>query len=156
MLRTLLEDQLKLAVHRETKEMQGYALVIARGGFQAQAGGTCRARRAQLRSYVPKPRSARGLPAIHPACEEGLNSFPGRPCDAGFGTRWWSTDGFTGVFDFELRWNNDDHNPAPGDSDSLPILLTAIQETLGLKLQPEKVPVETIVVEHVERVPIEY
>jgi uncharacterized protein (TIGR03435 family) len=34
MLRTLPEDRLKLAVHRESKEMQGYALVIAKGGFK--------------------------------------------------------------------------------------------------------------------------
>jgi len=42
MLRTLLEDRLKLAVHRETKDMPGYALVVAKGGFKTEA---CRARR---------------------------------------------------------------------------------------------------------------
>jgi hypothetical protein len=34
MLRTLLEDRIKLVIHRESREMQGYALVIAKGGFK--------------------------------------------------------------------------------------------------------------------------
>lgn len=63
--------------------------------------------------------------------------------------------GLSGVYDFELRWNNDNNNPTPSDGDSFPVLFTAIQETLGLKLQAEKVPVEMIVVDHVERIPTE-
>jgi len=34
MLRTLLEDRFKLVAHRESKEKQGYALVVAKGGFK--------------------------------------------------------------------------------------------------------------------------
>jgi hypothetical protein len=35
MLRTLLEDRFKLAIHRETKETSGYALVVAKSGPKA-------------------------------------------------------------------------------------------------------------------------
>ncbi len=38
MLRTLLEDRFKLAVHHESKDLPGYALVLAKGGFTDQAG----------------------------------------------------------------------------------------------------------------------
>jgi uncharacterized protein (TIGR03435 family) len=55
-----------------------------------------------------------------------------------------------GVYDLELRWARADVNP--GDSDA-PALFTALQETLGLRLQPGKVPVDVFVVDHVERVP---
>src|SRR5258708_4645241 len=34
MLRRLLEDRFKLAVHRESKDLPGYALVVAKGGFK--------------------------------------------------------------------------------------------------------------------------
>jgi uncharacterized protein (TIGR03435 family) len=36
MLRKLLEDRFKLAVHRGSKEMPGYALVVAKKGFRLQ------------------------------------------------------------------------------------------------------------------------
>jgi uncharacterized protein (TIGR03435 family) len=63
--------------------------------------------------------------------------------------------GLTGVYDFELRWSHDDNNPVPSDGDSFPFLFTALQETLGLRLQAERVPVEMIVVDHLARVPTE-
>src|SRR5579872_4892772 len=42
MLRGLLEERFKLAVHRESKEMPGYALMVAKSGFKlkpAEPGG---------------------------------------------------------------------------------------------------------------------
>lgn len=36
MLETLLKDRFKLAVHRETRQLQGYALVVAKNGFKLQ------------------------------------------------------------------------------------------------------------------------
>ena len=63
--------------------------------------------------------------------------------------------GLTGVYDFELRWNNDNLNPPPADADAFPYLFTVLPDTLGLRLQARKVPVEMIVVDHVNRVPTE-
>jgi uncharacterized protein (TIGR03435 family) len=63
--------------------------------------------------------------------------------------------GIEGVYDFELRWTDDDRNSGGSDADAAPSLFTAIQETLGLRLQRQKVPVEMVVVDHVERVPTE-
>ncbi|SPE35763.1 conserved hypothetical protein [Candidatus Sulfopaludibacter sp. SbA3] len=34
MLRTLLEDRFKLTTHRETRDIPGYVLVVAKGGFK--------------------------------------------------------------------------------------------------------------------------
>jgi uncharacterized protein (TIGR03435 family) len=59
--------------------------------------------------------------------------------------------GLSGRFDFELKWTPDETQfgglgvrvPAPSDDPSAPPdLFTAIQEQLGLKLQPTKAPVE--------------
>ncbi|MDP9039786.1 MAG: TIGR03435 family protein, partial [Acidobacteriota bacterium] len=55
--------------------------------------------------------------------------------------------GLTGVYDVELKWSRDDAPPA---DDAPPTLVTALQEQLGLKLQPAKGPVLTLVVDHAE------
>ena len=77
--------------------------------------------------------------------------------------------GIAGVFDFLLQWNvfygrqqTTTANPqTPGppsrnegampENDSLPDLATALDQQLGLKLESRKGPVDTYVIERVER-----
>ena len=64
--------------------------------------------------------------------------------------------GMTGTFDFELNWAFDQTAPPPGapapaaDPDA-PSIFTALQEQLGLKLEATRVPIDVLVVDHVER-----
>ena len=58
-----------------------------------------------------------------------------------------------GTFDFELSWSNQETAAAPAraaDRD-VPMLFTAVKEQLGLKLEPSRGSVETLVIESVER-----
>jgi uncharacterized protein (TIGR03435 family) len=73
--------------------------------------------------------------------------------------------GLTGNYDFTLQWTPDERagpmpdasqgggarseDATPPDS-SRPSIFTAIQEQLGLKLESRKVPVEMLVIDHVE------
>jgi len=57
--------------------------------------------------------------------------------------------GLTGSYDVNLRFRPE------GTEGSTADLLTAIQEQLGLKLEPGKGAVETIVVDRAERTPVE-
>ena len=62
--------------------------------------------------------------------------------------------GLTGKYDFTLKWARDDDSVSPNaDSatDAGPAIFTAVEEQLGLKLQPAKGPVEVLVVDHVEQ-----
>jgi uncharacterized protein (TIGR03435 family) len=56
--------------------------------------------------------------------------------------------GLAGSYDLALKWSPDDDSTA--QTDSAPSLFTSLQEQLGLKLQPAKGPVETLVVDHAE------
>jgi uncharacterized protein (TIGR03435 family) len=54
--------------------------------------------------------------------------------------------GIPGEFDFRLEFAADDSKPEYG-----PSLFTAIQEQLGLKLEPAKGPISTLIIDHAEK-----
>jgi uncharacterized protein (TIGR03435 family) len=55
--------------------------------------------------------------------------------------------GIAGAFDFTLSYSADD------GADGAPSIFTALQDQLGLKLEPQKGQTEILVVDHAERVP---
>ena len=65
--------------------------------------------------------------------------------------------GLTGTFDVHLKWSIDllsasmGPNTAPPQDRTGPSLFTALQEQLGLKLEPAKGPVEVLVIDHIEK-----
>jgi uncharacterized protein (TIGR03435 family) len=63
--------------------------------------------------------------------------------------------GLTGNYDFSLNWTSDASGRgtfnAPVSDASASSLLAAIQEQLGLKLQPQKGPMQVLVIDHAER-----
>jgi uncharacterized protein (TIGR03435 family) len=64
--------------------------------------------------------------------------------------------GVEGAYTFELHWTLDDSGGAPSDGGAAEF--AAVQEaigSIGLHLQAQKVPVQMVVVDHVERVPTE-
>lgn len=143
MLRTLLEDRFKLSVHKESKELPGYALVVAKGGFKLRpvepGGSTTHSNGQRVQNLTATKTSMAALADL---------------LARSLGETVVDRTGIRGVYNFELHWSTDDAQ-SPGDNDvsEAPSLFTALQETLGLRLQREKVPSEIIVVDHVERVP---
>jgi len=144
MLRTLLEDRFELAAHRETKEMPGYAWVVAKGGFKLKpvepggfSTGTSGGRVLTLTATKTSMAALAELVARN------------------LGVMVADKTGLDGVYDFELRWTSEDANPDDAGADAPPSLFVALQEILGLRLQTQKVPVEIVVVDRAERVPTE-
>ncbi len=167
MLQALLADRLKLTIHRETKEVQVYSLVIAKNGPKLQESKPSDADA----NATPVPgrggRGGRGGPNLGMRGRGGpltgqqvpismlatvLTTILNRPV--------LDKTGLTGNYDFTLTWTPDDSQlqtppggvppPPPPDSNG-PSIFTAIQEQLGLKLESGKGPVEVIVIDHVER-----
>ena len=138
MLKELLADRFKLMVHTETRKVPVYNLVIAKGGFRLkqtheseQPGGNYSWGAGRIR--------VRGGPiaSLVYCLSEGL---AGRPVV--------DKTGLTGDYDIVLDWTPDDQLSTP---DAGPTLFTALEEQIGLKLVPSSGPVETFVVDHVER-----
>ena len=57
--------------------------------------------------------------------------------------------GIAGRWDFVLQWTPNES--AVTDPNAAPGIFTAVQEELGLKLEPVKAQADVLVIEHVER-----
>ena len=171
MLRALLEDRFKLAVHRATREMPTYSLVAAKTdkspGPQLHASSTdCPALlNSANRGQAPPtpPRTPTG------DFDCGISLPPGRFT---FGTQPMSQvaaalsgllqrnvvdrTGLAGNYSGTVTYTPD---TAPrGGGPDLPAadangasLFTALQEQLGLRLEPSRGPVDVLVIDHIER-----
>ncbi len=155
-MQAILEDRFHLKWHMETKMEQGYELVIAKNGSrlkEATPGGT----------YPDGPQAKDGTSRHGVFLNVGLTGFVGQAASMDQLTanlqmfaRAPVVDktGLAGTYDFTLTAAP---QPAltPGDSDP-PVsngqsLFSAVQQQLGLKLTPAKVPVEYVIVDHIER-----
>ncbi|HUP04119.1 MAG TPA: TIGR03435 family protein [Bryobacteraceae bacterium] len=196
MLRNLLAERFKLACHFEKKEMQGYDLVVAKGGVK-------------MKESPPEPPQDAGAPSPAPQAVGGRTTGPdGLPTlgNRRHGSMMLSTRTFRrvmvsdatmdqilatltfavgkpvvdstelkGTYDFTLTYADDSLPPpppsggfspegpsAPGSeagvpaaTESAPPLLSAVQEQMGLKLVPQKVTIDILLIDHVEKKPTE-
>ena len=170
-LQTLLADRFKLKVRRETREMDIYALVMAKpgGGPGPNLKPTtqdCAALAAAARRGGPPP--APPAPGSNvPFC--GIQGAPGRIRFGGLPASQIVTalggpaqrmvvdrTGLTGSWDFELNFAPEQRGGPPGADvpaadPNAPSFFTAVQEQLGLKLESTKGPVEVLVIDGIER-----
>jgi uncharacterized protein (TIGR03435 family) len=142
MVRALLAERFSLAAHEETRQMAVYDLVVAKGGpkfgSSTRNGTTIDTGRARL--HVAGSDDTLGL----------LARALARPLERVVVNK----TGLTGRYDLTLSWTPDDATPllngAP-DPNAPPGLFTAIEEQLGLKLQPDKGAVPVLVIDRVEK-----
>jgi uncharacterized protein (TIGR03435 family) len=140
MLQALLADRFRLAVHRESRQLPIYALVVAKGGPKFQVS---RANGTAIEAWNGKIKVQGSDDTIALLCEQLARKL-GRPVV--------DKTGIPGRYDLTLEWTPDEQSgPNATAADPLgPSLFTAIEEQLGLKLESEKGPVEVLVIEHVE------
>jgi bla regulator protein BlaR1 len=171
MLRTLLADRFKLVMHKETKELPIFELVLARqdgklGPQLRPAAVDCAARAAAARAGTPPPASS-GPPGPG-SCGSTIN--PARVRGGGVTLATLASlleglarrlvidrTGLAGNWDFEANYTPDRSQLPPGvelpssiDPNG-PSLFTALEEQLGLKLRPARGPVEVLVIDSVQQ-----
>ncbi len=158
MLRALLADRFKLAAHYETQERPIYNLVVARG--DGRLGPQLRHIEIDCATYKrPVPSTGTAKPDVKdaPTCgyrlsggsttlslmsggrsmqglADSISSYAGRPI--------FDKTGLTGYYAFTLEFM--------GGNDGVSIF-TALQEQLGLKLEPARGPLDVVVIDHIER-----
>ena len=144
MLQKLLADRFQLRLLRETKELPEYALVVEKNGPKLHqpegAGNGMRIGRGRITTQAVSMEHFAG----------NLGKLLGRTVV--------DKTGLQGNFAFTLEWTPDASQPmgvlGPSPAvpdDSGPSIFTALQEQLGLKLEPQKGPVEILVIDHVEK-----
>lgn len=155
MLRKLLADRFKLTFHREQKEFSVYALTVAKNGSKLKEStvspDSFPAGPPPL-VLVVSPQSIR-LPGRNATMAELASVFQRAALDRPVIDK----TGLSGRYDFDLEFTPDETQfdgafagRASAD-DAKPGLFTAIQEQLGLRLEPTKGPVDALVIDHVER-----
>jgi uncharacterized protein (TIGR03435 family) len=170
MLSNLLSERFQLMVHRETKELPIYAMVVAKNGPKLKVSGAEPEATGDEPEVNTVTQGKDGLPVM-PAGYKGhligmkvpsgtmlrakgeplpdfaktLSALLDRPV--------FDFTGLTGKYDFGIKW-------APAEASGLsasdpgPDVFEAMMQ-LGLRLEPRRAPVDMVVVDHVEKVPTE-
>lgn len=181
MVRSLLADRFKLAVHFETQETPVLAMVLARPGKLGpnlkphDQGPPCDG------AASPFPAADRSSPektsdvfpsicdaymmksgqdhiihlgSRHTTMAQMAESLPG---PGRLGRPVIDETGLTGTYDFVLSFVPENYNasPAPGTTGTLdsagPTFLEAVKDQLGIKLIPKKAPLRVLVIDHIEQ-----
>lgn len=168
-MRTLLAERFKLKVHRETRDMDAYALVLARPG--GVPGPKLKATTQDCSPDALRGRGAAPAPSPTPSggvlC--GASMSGGRlqiggmpiavllgPLGGMVGRSVVDRTGLTGMWDGELTFAPDAGRGVPPGADppaadpGAPSIFTALQEQFGLKLETTKAPIEVVVIDSVD------
>ncbi len=138
MLRTLLAERFLLAVHKESRSMPVYALVVNRGGPKLKESSADEVTKSSGHAGATTVTFAFVRSTID-SLVQLLSGAAERPVV--------DRTGLSGNYDFKVEFAR---NPTAAIADDVPIMFTAVQE-LGLKLESQKAPVEMMVIDRVER-----
>ncbi len=159
MFQKVLVDRFNLTYHKTSKEMQVYLLSVAKSGPKIQPidDGPC----PEVPTTDHPCRSLRVAKFGQIAGEKAAISALARLLTGVTGKIVLDNTNLEGAYTFTQDWTKYLQPPSGGrgenipnafDSESVePAIATALQEQLGLKLQPGKGPVEVLVIDRIER-----
>jgi bla regulator protein blaR1 len=168
MFQNLLADQFKVALHRESRLLPGYALVIAKNGPKVQAskpGDT----------YPNGIKGADGLPAGPHKFNFGPEgvivqalpmSFVANNLAIHLGEPVVDRTGLTGDYDFTMQFSPRGETAAKSNEQTgtktttMPVssisahnaaIVAAVEDQLGLKLDPQTIPLPVLIIDRAEK-----
>jgi uncharacterized protein (TIGR03435 family) len=143
MLQQLLSDRFQLRFHRATKEVNGFLLVVSKNGLKMK--------QAQSDAKGGTRSSAGALTGI------GNVGIIGFAISRALGVPVKDNTGLSGLYEIALKWTPDAlagtvaDSGIPTDPVGGPSIFTAVQEQLGLRLEPMKSTVEYLVIDSAEK-----
>jgi len=178
MLQNLLANRLGLKVHWDTRQIEMYALLVAKGGPKLKAASPDSLPASDVASGNGDPDrlGSNGFPIPPPGNGPWRGAAPGgriglrghnekaaemataigRALDGPL----LDATGLTGKYDYTIFWSTTATDavrrgtPVADESDG-PSLFDAVQDQLGLKIEKRKGPVQMLVVDRVEKKPTE-
>jgi uncharacterized protein (TIGR03435 family) len=149
MLQQLLADRFQLKIHRESKEVPTYQMVIAKGGSKLKESAVDASEKVNVGTRVVSP----GVIARELGSEkmsiamlaDFIAASTGRPVE--------DKTSLTGNYALMLSWTDDGRVGGNNSSTEIPgaSIFTALEEQLGLKLEPAKGQGEFLVIDSVEK-----
>jgi uncharacterized protein (TIGR03435 family) len=155
MLQTLLAERFHLSLHHEEKLEQGYALIVDKDGSKLQAAAAPADEQdfekrlgSDVQRQTIKFKNA-GMPLVASLLMEQADTsrtHPGPP------PRIVDMTGLKGGYDFTLEWDRPEPDADGVLPERLPALIGALRK-VGLSLKSQKVPVDHVVIDHVDKAP---
>jgi|HubBroStandDraft_6_1064221.scaffolds.fasta_scaffold61574_1 uncharacterized protein (TIGR03435 family) len=171
MLRNLLAERFHLELHHLTRQLEGFELVVARGGPKLKASAESAGQ--TVRPDARPPTDAHGFPVLdHPglammedirgkavivfltARAQTVSTLVERLVNE-FHVPILDRTGVVGNFDFHLQFAPQPPGALPVEApeESGPDLATAVQQQLGLRLNAGKVPTDILIIDRADQVP---
>jgi uncharacterized protein (TIGR03435 family) len=156
MLRKLLTDRFHLTYRREKKDFSIYDLTVAKDGPKLRPSAAPPDESPNLTSTV-YPAASGGIDHIMlPARNATMGQFAALLQRAILDRPVVDNTGLTTRYDFDLEWTPDESQfggtlpPGPPDTPQ-PGLFAALQQQLGLKMEATRGPIETLVIDRLDR-----
>lgn len=144
MMQQLLSERFHLKMHAAKRELSGYGMFVGKTGVKLHAVAMDSLTQGQKSGEPSQNFTAPGHLQGRGLNPTGIADLLSVVEHAPVVDR----TGLSGTFNIELTY------AAESSTDSgLPFFFTALEEQLGLKLKPEKVTVDTLVIDHVDDIP---
>jgi uncharacterized protein (TIGR03435 family) len=162
MLRNMFAERFTLVSHFETRAMPAYVLTVARA--DGKLGPRIRPWTVDCKAVWsgevsnPPPSSVPGIPPCGGRGGGGLYAQSGvniegfaRSLASDLGARVIDRTGLQGLWEIHLQWNAGTRRFDGAEPDQFGSLFTSLQEQLGLKLESQRVPIDVLVIDSIDR-----
>jgi uncharacterized protein (TIGR03435 family) len=157
MLRELVTSRFHLTFHREPKEFSIYTLTVARTGSKLKESAASADAQPEIVNVV-HPDLDGGFILQLPARNATMAQFTSMMQRGMLDRPVVDKTGLAGKYDFDLEWSPDESQfdgqlaKPPGSGPATkPSLFEALQQQLGLRLEATRGPIDTLVIDRVER-----
>ena len=153
MVRSLLAERFKLVAHSEQREMSAYALVLSRADKRFGPGLKKNPDGDECKRLVEQPRNVPAGAVRAAGCQLMANFAAGASRQMGAPVI--DATGLVGLFEMSYYYDAAGgflgRGIEPVGTVDLPQYSTALQEQLGLRLEPRRMPIPVLVIDSVER-----